>query len=418
MLNRRLFSAVLGGWPLYPALLPTMAQAQTTLPFYSSTGPKLTRYVLDATAATVTEAQSVTLPSNVQYAWPDPARRFLYVAASNNIPGGLSPEVGGHFVQAYRVGGDGALTAHGPLVRLAKRPVHVTVDPSGRYFLAAYNLPSSVSVHRINPDATIGEEIVQKSQLDAGIYAHQIRVSPSGRKVMLVSRGNDPRPDRAEDPGAIKVFAFDNGQLSNLQSLAPKGNGIGFGPRHLDFGASHCFVSLERENSICVYGLGSDGKLSAEPLFIKNALLDPGAKAKYPGQTAGPIHVHPGGGFVYQTNRGSGTVDYNGQKVSNGGENNIVVWKIDPATGEPTRIQNADSHGFELRTFAITPDGKLLIAASQTPMLVRDGATVAPVSAGLSIYRIGTDGKLSFVRKHDVDTSAGTHFWCGLLTMT
>lgn len=417
MLDRRLFSAALGGAAVFPALFPTSARAQSSLPFYSSTGPKLTRYVLDATAATLTPAQTVTLPSNVQYAWPDPARRFLYVAASNNIPGGLSPEVGGHYVQAFRVADDGALSAHGPLVRLAKRPVHVTVDPSGRYFLAAYNLPSSVSVHSINSDATIGEEIAQRSALDTGIYAHQIRVSPSGRTVMLVSRGNDPRPDHAEDPGAIKVFAFENGQLSNLQSLAPKGNGLGFGPRHLDFGARHCFVSLERENSICVYGLGSDGRLSAEPLFIKNALLDPGAKAKYPGQTAGPIHVHPGGGFVYQTNRGSGTVDYNGQKVSNGGENNVVVWKIDAATGEPTRIQNIDSHGFELRTFAITPDGKLLIAASQTPMLVRDGTNVTPVSAGLSIYRIGADGRLSFVRKQDVDTSAGTHFWCGLLTM-
>ncbi len=95
-----------------------------------------------------------------------------------------------------------------------------------------------------------------------------------------------------------------------------------------------------------------------------------------------------------------------------------MVWKIDPVSGEPTRIQNADSHGFELRTFAITPDGKLLIAASQTPMLVRDGVNSHPVSAGLSLYRIGTDGRLSFLRKHDVDTSAGSHFWCGLLTMT
>jgi hypothetical protein len=49
---------------------------------------------------------------------------------------------------------------------------------------------------------------------------------------------------------------------------------------------------------------------------------------------------------------------------------------------------------------------------------VRDGVNITRVSAGLSLYRIGTDGKLGFVGKHDVDTSAGTHFWCGLLTMT
>jgi 6-phosphogluconolactonase len=94
MLDRRLFSAALGGATIFPA----MASAQSTLPFYSSTGPKLTRYVLDANAATLTPAETVTLPSNVQYAWPDPARRFLYVAASNNIPGGMSSEVGGHYV--------------------------------------------------------------------------------------------------------------------------------------------------------------------------------------------------------------------------------------------------------------------------------------------------------------------------------
>lgn len=412
MLDRRHFTSLLGA-----AILPGPALAASTIPFYASTGPRLTLYGLDAESATLAPRSAVTLPSNVQYAWPDPARRFLYVVASNNKPGGLDPDAGGHCVQAFRIGGDGALTVHGPRVLLPHRPIHATVHPDGSFLLIAYNLPSSVTVHRIQPDGTIGEQVPQAATLDTGIYAHQIRVSPSGQAVVLVTRGNDPRSGHAEDPGALKVFAFRGGRLSNLQSLAPHGQGLGFGPRHLDFGRRFAFVSLERENSICVYGLASDGKLSAEPLFIQSALLDPDAKAKYPGQTAGPIHVHPGGHFVYQTNRGSGTVDYNGQQVWNGGENNIAVWRIDPVSGEPTRIQNIDSHGFEIRTFTISPDGRLLIAASQLRLLVRDGETVKPVNAGLSLYRIGADGKLSFVRKYDVDTSSGTQFWSGLLTM-
>jgi hypothetical protein len=56
----------------------------------------------------------------------------------------------------------------------------------------------------------------------------------------------------------------------------------------------------------------------------------------------------------------------------------------------------------------------MLIAASTTPMLMENGDTV---SAGLSLYRIGADGKLSFARKYDVDTVAGTQFWCGFLNM-
>jgi hypothetical protein len=48
---------------------------------------------------------------------------------------------------------------------------------------------------------------------------------------------------------------------------------------------------------------------------------------------------------------------------------------------------------------------------------VREDGVVRNVSAGLSVYRIGADGKLNFVHKQDVDTSNGIQFWCGLLTM-
>ena len=114
---------------------------------------------------------------------------------------------------------------------------------------------------------------------------------------------------------------------SNLQSIAPHGDGLGFGPRHLDFhpNGRFVYVSLERENSLAVFGLKPDGTLSSEPLFYKSALTDPDGKANHPGQGVGPIHIHPSGKFVYQTNRGSGLTDLGGRKVSNGGENDMVV---------------------------------------------------------------------------------------------
>ena len=412
MLNRRDLCVILAGAAAGPQAV--MAQA-ARLPFYASTGPNLTHYDLDVAAARLTPRGTVTLPANVQYAWPDPARRFLYVAASNNRPGAE----GVHRLAVFRIGADGALTPHGAAVTLRQRPVHFSLDHGGRYLLTAYNLPSAVSVHAIHADGTVGAEVIQQQALDTGIYAHQIRATPTDATVVLITRGNDPRPGIPEDPGALKIYRFRDGQLSNLQSLAPRGNGIGFGPRHLDFTPDGRFaaVSLERENSIGIWRLEPDGRFGAEPLFLKNALRDPDAKAKYPGQTAGPIHVHPGGRFIYQTNRGSGTIEQDGRRISNGGENNVVVWAFDPATGEPSLIQHAPAHGFELRTFAVDPGGSLLVAASQVPMLVREGGAVTSVSAGLSLYRIGADGKLTFTRKQDVDTSAGPLFWSGLLTM-
>jgi 6-phosphogluconolactonase len=418
MLNRREFT--LGAGAVGVAAFPAAAQARNTVPFYASVGPRLNLYDLDTGAASLTARGGVTLPANVQYAWPHPSRKFLYVAASNGQPpSGPTGVAGGdkrHYAIAYRIAADGSLTEHGPRRLLAVRPLHICVDHTGDFLLIAYNIPSHITVHRLEADGTIGEEVVQAGQPDFGIYAHQIRATPGNKTLTLCSRGNDATANKPEDPGRIEVFGFRDGQLTNLQSIAPHGNGLGFGPRHLDFhpNGRFVYVSLERENSLAVFGLGPDGTMSSEPLFTKSTLTDPNGKAKHPGQGAGPIHVHPSGKFVYQTNRGSGLMEQNGRKISNGGENNVVVWSIDPKTGEPSLIQRAEAHGFELRTFTMDPSARVLIAASTTPMPMADGSTV---SAGLTLYRAGTDGKLDFARKIDVDTSGGIQFWCGCLNM-
>jgi 6-phosphogluconolactonase (cycloisomerase 2 family) len=418
MIDRRGFSAGLGA--VLGGATPTAAQT-ATLPFYASLGRDLVRYDLDMGSATLARKGALTLPANLQYAWPIADRRLLYVVASNSQPPSGPTGVSGgdrqHYVLAFKAGADGALREHGPRRLLPVRPIHCCTDISSQHLLVATNIPSKVHVFRLNGDGTIGDEVAQDAGLDFGIYAHQVRATPSGKTVALCSRGNDAAPGKAEDPGYIEVFGFKDGRLSNGQKLARNGNGIGFGPRHLDFSPDgrFAFVSMERQNALCVYGMTPDGRFSNEPLFFKTALAD--SRRVLPRQTAGPIHVHPNGRFVYQTNRGSGTVDRNGRQVWNGGENSVAVWRIDPATGEPMRIQNADAHGFELRTFVIDPSGRLLVAASTTPLDVEEHDMVKTISAGLSIYRIGDDGKLAFARKHDVDTSRGIQFWCGLLTM-
>jgi 6-phosphogluconolactonase len=420
MLNRRSFASLLAGTAALRGAAVNAAGA--TLPFYASAGQELTLYDLDVAAASLTRRGSVTLPANVQYAWPHPNRKFLYVIASNGQPpsgpNGAAGADKNHYAIAYKVGPDGALTQHGKPALLPVRPLHASVDNTGSHLLIAYNIPAMVTVHRLNADGTIGDEVKQTGNPGFGIYAHQVRPTPSGRTVTVCSRGNDATATKPEDPGHIEVFGFADGQLTNLQSIAP-GDGHGFGPRHLDFhpNGRFAYVSLERENALFVYAMDGNGKLSGDPLFKRSALTDPDGKAKHPGQGVGPIHVHPNGRFVYQTNRGSGTMDFDGRKVWNGGENGMVVYAVNPGSGEPTLIQRIDAQGFELRTFTIDPGGKVLIAASTTALLVREEDAVRTVSAGLTLFRIGDDGKLSFVRKVNIDTSKGTQFWCGLLSM-
>src|SRR5882757_4959028 len=103
MLNRRDFAALLGA----AALPGTAHAADETLGFYASQGPKLMLYRLDAGAASLTPAGGITLPANIQYAWPHPSQKFLYAVASNTQPGsgpkGASGADKSHYVLAFKI---------------------------------------------------------------------------------------------------------------------------------------------------------------------------------------------------------------------------------------------------------------------------------------------------------------------------
>ena len=51
------------------------------------------------------------------------------------------------------------------------------------------------------------------------------------------------------------------------------------------------------------------------------------------------------------------------------------------------------------------------------PLPVRDGNDVKTVPAGLFVYRVGGDRKLTFVRKYDVETGGRTQFWSGMVPL-
>jgi 6-phosphogluconolactonase len=242
-----------------------------------------------------------------------------------------------------------------------------------------------------------------------------VRVTENNRLAILVTRGNDATKGKPEDPGALKIFNYKDGLLTNEVSVAP-GGGIGFGPRHLDFHPTQpwVFVSLERENKLDVYKLDRDA-LSAAPVFRKETLAEPGKiKSR---QAAGAVHVHPNGRFVYGVNRADTTTDFEGKPVFVGGENTLAVYSINQSTGEPAPIQHVDTRGIHCRTFHIDPSARMLVAAHILPLSVRDGAAVRAVPACLSVFRMGGDGKLDYVRKVDVDVGSASMFWMGMVKL-
>jgi len=69
------------------------------------------------------------------------------------------------------------------------------------------------------------------------------------------------------------------------------------------------------------------------------------------------------------------------------------------------------------RTFHIDPSGRMLVAAHIMGLAVRDGAAVRDVPACMSVFRIGADGKLDYVRKYDIDTGGKLMFWMGMVKL-
>jgi 6-phosphogluconolactonase (cycloisomerase 2 family) len=384
------------------------------LALYANVGPRLTHYDVDVEAATLTRRDTIPLPANVQYAWPHANRRFLYVATSDGASG-VGGQAGSlHHVSALRIDpASGALSQHGAPVALPSRPIHMATDIPSDHILVAFNSPGAARVYRVNPDFSAGPEIVPPSPVDAGIFPHQILATPDNRLVLVPARGHDRQARRPEEPGALKVYRFENGLLTELASPAPCG-GYGFGPRHLDFHPTRpwIYVSLERQNAVDMFERDGD-VIAPMPRFRENTLAAPQCPDIH--QMVGTVHVHPNGRTVYVANRASDTVGVNGRRLFAGGENTIAVFAIDQDTGRPRVIQHAATHGIHPRTFHIDPSGRLMVAAHIMGLDVLDGDAVTRVATRLSVFRIADDGTLGFVRAYDIDSRQETQWWMGMV---
>lgn len=382
---------------------------------YAAVGPVIHHWVADVAACTLRQTgNSVRMPQNVQYAWPDAARRHLY-ACSSNVARKVASGTPSHHRQAFRIDArTGDLSPHGEPMELPWRPVHMTLDDAGRHALVVYPDPPRGTVHRIGADGRFGADVPQPHDLACGEFPHQVRMLPNGAGVVIVCRGYNPEGSRGEVPGVLKVYDYRDGILTPRGAIAPR-EGYGFGPRHIDFHPSGrwLFASLERQNRLHVFGL-EGGTISAEPLFVRDNLKDPAAAMHH--QMVGTVRIHPSGRFAYVANRCSETVEWQGHKVSAGGENTLAVYAIDQDTGEPTLIQHCETQSIHVRTFAMDPSGRMLVAASIEAETLRVGDALQTLPARLTTYRVGDDGRLTLVQAYDVPTAGLERmFWMGVV---
>jgi 6-phosphogluconolactonase len=306
---------------------------------YTDSGSKgIYAFRFDANAGSVTPVELVAASDNPSFLVVDPSHRFLY--AANEIEMFRGKADGSISVFAIEPK-TGKLSAVQQVSSAGWGPVYLSLDKTARHLLVADYGAGSIAVLPVGKDGRLGPH--------TGFVEH------------VGAKGNPPRPHSIQttdddrfalvpDLALNRVFVYrfdaatgwlkaDDADFVSLEQNA--------GPRHLAIAPSGKFVYLANENTSTVTVFSFDNKSGLLHQQQTVSTLSPNFAAP---NTVAEIAFDAKGRFLY---------------VSNRGDDSIVVFSVDSASGKLSYVDRTATGGKTPRTFAIDPAGKWLFAANQ-----------------------------------------------------
>jgi 6-phosphogluconolactonase len=292
-------------------------------------------FEVDVTTGTLTPVDVVRDLVNPSYLALSATGEFLYTVHGDE-----------HEVSAFEVDrSTGHLRFINQQNTQGKNPVHLALDPTGRFLVVVNHLGASLAVLSVESDGALGE-VEQLVTFEGPIGPHRVEqkqakphfssFDPSGRFVVVPDKGLD------------RVFSwrFEDGRLRPAETPFTAAR-EGAGPRHLAFHPSrpYAYVVNELDSTVtaCRFDAGT-GELA--PFQILPTLPD-----TFTGNSrAAGIQVDALGRFVYASNRGC---------------DSIAVFAIDPATGALRFVEAAPTQGRTPRFFTPSPDGRFVLALNE-----------------------------------------------------
>ena len=255
-------------------------------------------------------------------------------------------------------------------VHLQGEPVHLSVDGTGRFVLAAYWHQSTIGVHAVSSNGDVTFPPIEWRYTASG--CHGIFADPTNRFVFVPHTANVAfHPGQ---PNAIFQFTFDENTGRLTPSDPPKLSlQERLGPRHLCFHPTRDIVysSNEQGSSVTAYTLDpSAGTLTP---FQTVSTLPEGYSGS---NTCSQIQIAPSGRFLYVPNRG---------------HDSVASFTVDASTGRLTPTGTVPTEA-RPRAFSLDPDGRfLLVAGRDSGRLAsyevdQDNGTLTP----LDTYEAGT----------------------------
>jgi 6-phosphogluconolactonase len=295
--------------------------------YVASSEGSISQYLFNADSGSLAFQNKIYTGAEVSFLCVSPDKKYLYATQRDDAI---------REIASYKIGEDNReLILVNKATAEGARPVHLSIDKTGRFIFQANFNGGNFSMFPVNADGSLCSSI---QTFDLGQNPHQIKVDEDNKNIYVTHMGSD----------FIAQYLFDseNGRMIpnsphviNVKSKT--------GPRHFDFhqNGKWVYVINELNNTITLFTKNANGTLKEVTSYTTLADDFMGSS-----KTA-DIHVHPNGRFLYGSNRG---------------DDSIAVYSIDETNGALQLREIVKSQGEEPRSFAIDPTGKFLIVGNRS----------------------------------------------------
>ncbi|MEJ8814576.1 lactonase family protein [Variovorax ureilyticus] len=249
-------------------------------------------------------------------------------------------------VSAFKVDrSSGALAFVNRQSSQGKNPVHLALDPTGRFLVVSNHIGASLAVLPVREDGSLGD-VVQLVTLEGPVGPHRVEqkqakphfnpFDPGGRFVVAPDKGLD----------RVFVFRFEEGRLTPA-AVPFVVTREGAGPRHIAFHprAARAYVINELDSTVTAC------RFNAETGELQPFQIVPSLPESFTGNSrAAEIEIDAAGRFLYASNRG---------------HDSIAVFRIDAATGALKFVNAQPTQGRTPRFMTATPDGRFMFALNE-----------------------------------------------------
>jgi 6-phosphogluconolactonase len=299
-------------------------------------GTGISRARFDATTGALSPFELAAAIDDPAFLVAHPDGRHLY-AANSGTPGGVT-------ALALDATTGGLAPLH-HTVSEGRGPSHLSLDRSGRFVLDANYGGAYVEVIALDANGDIGVLTAKVRHEGHGTdpvrqdraYVHAVLAAPDNRFALVADLGLD----------RVYVYRFDAATGALAAHDPPYATTTpGTGPRHMAWHPNGRLLYLIEElgGAVTTFAWDADGG-RLRPLQTASAL-----PAGFSGEnTAAEILVHPGGRWLYASNRG---------------HDSIVSFEIVPETGTLQNPAWVSSGGRTPRYMALDPTGRWLLVSN------------------------------------------------------